>query len=370
MIELSKVILTKSPSLLITIIIPNSPLFSKQSYSSYISSVSSSFPSITFIFHPIVPLLLGSPSNYANFESMVFETVRSNNINLHETLKSLTQSSKISAFILDFFCYSAVEVSESFNIPTYFFYASGASVLAFLLNYPIYDKVHTDSLKNVEVPLEIPGLFSVPRTHMIECMLERGYSYDEFIKVAKTMIKSNGIIVNTFESLEARAVEGLKQGICVQEYSIPPIYCIGPLIANKGGKIGDEGRHECLRWLDTQPSRSVVYLCFGSAGVFSKKQIKEIALGLEKSGVRFLWVVKNPPNEDEPILDLLLPEGFFDRTREKGQVVKLWVPQIEVLAHESVGAFVTHCGWNSTLEAVCAGVPLVAWPLMLSKKSI
>ncbi|KAL2921145.1 UDP-glycosyltransferase 88B1 [Bienertia sinuspersici] len=368
MIELSKLILTKSPSLLITIIIPNSPLNAKQSFSSYISSVSSSFPSITFIFHPIVPLLLGSPSNYADLESIAYETIRSNNTNLHESLKSLSQSSKISAFILDFFCYSAVEVSESFNIPTYFFFASGASCLAFFLNFPVYDKIHADSLKNVKVPLEIPGLFSVPTTHMIECMLDRGYSYNEFIKMAKTMIRSNGIIVNTFESLEVRAIEGLKQGKCVQECSIPPIYCVGPLIANGGGKNGDEGRHECLRWLDTQPSRSVVYLCFGSGGAFSKKQIKEIAFGLEKSGVRFLWVVKNPPNEDEPNLDLILPEGFLDRTKEKGHVVKSWVPQIEVLAHESVGAFVTHCGWNSTLEAVCAGVPLVAWPLYAEQK--
>uniref|UniRef100_A0A803N2D3 Glycosyltransferase n=1 Tax=Chenopodium quinoa TaxID=63459 RepID=A0A803N2D3_CHEQI len=348
MIELGKLLLTHSPSISsITIIIPDSPICRSSTYSSYVSFISSSFPSITFVFHPPVPLLLGDLSKYDDVEQITYETLRSNNTNVLKSLESIAQSSTISAFILDFFCYSAVEVSQSLNIPTYFFFASGAFVLAFFLNLPIYDRTYTDSYRNLRVSLEIPGLFSFPTSSMIECMLDRGESYKEFVKLGETFLKSDGIIVNTFESLEIRAVKGLKQGTCLPGAKIPHVYCVGPLIAkNRGGEGGGESRHECLSWLDSQPSRSVVYLCFGSG---------DKAKVLSRSLV-------------EPDLDSFLPEGFLERTKDRGHVVKMWVPQIDVLGHGSVGGFVTHCGWNSTLEAVCAGVPMVAWPLYAEQR--
>ncbi|GAV72730.1 UDPGT domain-containing protein [Cephalotus follicularis] len=109
-------------------------------------------------------------------------------------------------------------------------------------------------------------------------------------------------------------------------------------------------------------------------GRFSVKQLKEMAIGLERSGVRFLWVVRTPPPDnathhspilatEETRLETLLPEGFLERTKDRGFVVKSWAPQVKVLNHDSVGGFVSHCGWNSTIEAVCGGVPIVAWPL-------
>lgn len=92
--------------------------------------------------------------------------------------------------------------------------------------------------------------------------------------------------------------------------------------------------------------------------MFSEEQLKEIAVGLEKSGERFLWVVRNPPelqNQTEPDLESLLPEGFLNSTKNRGMVVKSWAPQVPVLNHKALGGFVTHCGWNSVLESVCAG---------------
>jgi len=103
----------------------------------------------------------------------------------------------------------------------------------------------------------------------------------------------------------------------------------------------------------------------------------EIAIGLEKSGHRFLWVLRSPPADGEtksslakpePDLDVLLPDGFLDRTRGRGLVVTKWAPQVAVLSHDSVGGFVTHCGWNSILEAVRAGVPMVGWPLYAEQR--
>jgi hypothetical protein len=190
------------------------------------------------------------------------------------------------------------------------------------------------------------------------------------------MAKSAGIIINSFESLEPRVNKAISEGLCVPDGPTPPIFCIGPLIAaSRSG--GEEAVPECLSWLDLQPSGSVVFLCFGSLGLFSIEQLKEIAIGLERSGLRFLWVVRNPPTQEhglavtaqsEPDLDLLLPPGFLERTKERGLVVKSWAPQVAVLNHDSVGGFVTHCGWNSVLEAVCAGVPMVSWPLYAEQR--
>ncbi|XP_042516173.1 UDP-glycosyltransferase 88F3-like [Macadamia integrifolia] len=187
--------------------------------------------------------------------------------------------------------------------------------------------------------------------------------YDELLDMSINFTKSRGIISSTFQALEPRVIE-------VVEEKTPAYFCIGPLVVEPRDQSSEPN---CLRWLDAQTSRSVVFLSFGSRGVFPAKQISEIAEGLERSGQRFLWVARSPPTDsgkrsslsatDDFDLDAVMPEGFLDRTRDKGQVVKSWAPQVEVLSRESVGGFVTHCWWNSVLEAVCAGVPMLAWPL-------
>ncbi|KAJ1689585.1 hypothetical protein LUZ63_013740 [Rhynchospora breviuscula] len=137
----------------------------------------------------------------------------------------------------------------------------------------------------------------------------------------------------------------------------------------KGSCKEGQERHDCLTWLDNQPRQSVLFLCFGSSGTFSFEQLKEMAVGLENSGHRFLWAVRDPKNLfEEPNLDLLLPKGFLDRTRDRGMVVKSWTPQGEVLHHDAVGGFVTHCGWNSILEAVTAGMPMICWLLYAEQR--
>lgn len=195
--------------------------------------------------------------------------------------------------------------------------------------------------------------------------------YHYFIHYASCLPNSKGFIVNTFEALESQAIKAITDGTCVLDGGTPPIYHIGPLITDsKVRAIGYEDLStECSTWLDAQPSQSVVFLCFGSKGVLSEVQLKELAMGLERSSHRFLWVVRNPKNlEMIPDLEVLLPKGFLERTKDRGLVVKSWAPQSAILSHESVGGFVTHCGWNSVVEAVSYGVPMVAWPLYAEQK--
>ena len=120
-------------------------------------------------------------------------------------------------------------------------------------------------------------------------------------------------------------------------------------------------KQEFLKWLDSKKTNSVIYICFGSLISFNDEHLMEIAIALESLGQQFIWVVKK--EKQEGIKEKWLPEGFEERIEGKGLIIRGWAPQVMILEHEVVGGFVTHCGWNSTLEGVCAGLPMVAWPV-------
>ena len=84
-------------------------------------------------------------------------------------------------------------------------------------------------------------------------------------------------------------------------------------------------------------------------------------MGLKASGQQFIWVVRKGKNEKEE--EGWLPKGFEKRMEGKGLIIRGWAPQMLILDHEAVGGFVTHCGWNSTLEGVTAGLPMITWPM-------
>ncbi|KAI8564903.1 hypothetical protein RHMOL_Rhmol03G0218900 [Rhododendron molle] len=375
MVELGKLILTHSPNLSITILVTPPP-YNAGSTAPYINHVSATTSSITFHHLPAVSL---PPNSSHHHETLAFELLRLNNPNVHQAITSISKTSTVRALIMDFFCYPGLSVAADFNLPAYFFFTSAACSLASFLYAPVMHRTITKSFKDLDTNLDIPGVPPMPSADMPKPLLDRNdKAYEGFLNSSTHMPKSAGIIVNTFESLEPRAIKAISAGLCVPDEELtPPLYCIGPLVAANNQAGSDDGSsNECLTWLDLQPSRSVVFLCFGSMGLFSAEQLTEIAVGLERSGQRFLWVVRSPPSEDqskrfsppEPDLDVLLPKGFLDRTKARGLVVKLWAPQAAVLNHASVGGFVTHCGWNSVLEALCAGVPMVAWPLYAEQR--
>ncbi|KAL8095837.1 UDP-glycosyltransferase 88B1-like [Apium graveolens] len=377
-VEFAKLVLCHHPNSFskIIIFITTTTQLNTGNTGPYISRVSATMPAISFHHLPAIPL---PPSHATSVESLIFELLSFNNCNIRQALQTISSGQlKIKAFIMDFFCNAAFEVSSGLDIPTYYFYTSAASSLSPFLYLPTMHQNITTSLKDLNAFVQHPGLPPIFSSDIATPMLDRNSAlYQNFMDTAVQMAKSDGIIINTFHSLENRAIAAISDGLCVPNAPTPPIYCIGPLIAKQ--EINSE-EHPCLVWLNSQPSKSVIFLCFGSFGVFEEEQLNEIAVGLENSDHRFLWVVKAPPpkgdNESnsssfapqEPDLNALLPQGFLDRTKGRGLVVKSWAPQIAVLSHDSVGGFVTHCGWNSILEGVCAGIPMIGWPLYAEQR--
>ncbi|CAL8175513.1 unnamed protein product [Prunus armeniaca] len=141
------------------------------------------------------------------------------------------------------------------------------------------------------------------------------------------------------------------------KFGIPRLaWHIGPTFLCNKDTYAHLDEHECLKWLNSKTPNSVVYVSFGSVIKFDDAQLLEIALGLEASGQQFIWVVKKEKSDEENKEDWL-PEGFEKRVKGRGLVIRGWAPQVPILEHQAVEGFVTHCGWNSVIEAVSAGMP-------------
>ncbi|CAA2966216.1 UDP-glycosyltransferase 90A1-like [Olea europaea subsp. europaea] len=181
-----------------------------------------------------------------------------------------------------------------------------------------------------------------------------GPLFDFIIERVIAMSNSYGLLVNSFYELEPLYVD-----YCNRE-SKPKAFCVGPLCLTRL-PIMEPVLHQerrWIQWLDQKLAQGnpVLYVAFGSQAEISSTQLTEIARGLEESNVSFLWVVRKSGIE--------LGYEFEDRIKERGMVVEEWVDQKHILEHEIVQGFLSHCGWNSVLESLCAEVPILAWPMM------
>ncbi|XP_075511951.1 UDP-glycosyltransferase 74E1-like [Primulina tabacum] len=182
----------------------------------------------------------------------------------------------------------------------------------------------------------------------------RRHLIDQF----ETCGKAEWRLFNTFDKLEHEVLKWMAR--------LYPILAIGPSIPSMyidkrlqnnyeyGLNLSAPKAESCLRWLNNKQDHSVIYVSFGSLANLDQKQMEELAWGLTDSGCDFIWVVRDPEFTK-------LPQGFTSSPSKKGLIVK-WCNQLEVLSHRAVGCFLTHCGWNSTLEALSLGVPMVAMP--------
>nr|KYP70991.1 Cytokinin-O-glucosyltransferase 1 [Cajanus cajan] len=128
------------------------------------------------------------------------------------------------------------------------------------------------------------------------------------------------------------------------------------------GNQASINEHHCFKWLDLHQPKSVLYVCFGSLCNLIPSQLVELALALEDTKRPFVWVIREGSKFQE-LEKWIMEEGFEERTKGRGLIIRGWAPQVLILSHPAIGGFLTHCGWNSTLEGISAGVPLITWPL-------
>ncbi|XP_020239828.1 gallate 1-beta-glucosyltransferase [Cajanus cajan] len=166
------------------------------------------------------------------------------------------------------------------------------------------------------------------------------------------------VLVDSFEELEHDYIEYLSKFLVIRP--VGPLFKIPKDPSTRDIRGDFMKSDDCIEWLNSRAPESVVYISFGSIVYLPQEQVSEIAYGLLNSHVSFLWVLKPPPKEFG-VSPHVLPSGFLEETREKGKVVQ-WSPQEEVLGHPSVTCFMTHCGWNSSMEALSYGVPMLTFP--------
>ncbi|XVF53043.1 hypothetical protein PTKIN_Ptkin05aG0067800 [Pterospermum kingtungense] len=368
LIEFAK-LLVHDHKFAITFIIPNdgSPMkLQRQLLSALPGTISSIF---------LPPVSFDDLSEDAKNETrIVLSLTRSLHL-LRDSFKVLAQSNRIVAFVVDVFGIDAFDVAKEFGLEPYIFLATNGMLLSQIFELPKLDQIFSCEYRDLPEPIKLPGCVPVRGSDLADPLQHRNdFAYQATLEQCKLFPLASGIIVNSFMDLEKSAFEALMDS----GRGLPAVYPVGPLVrAVSTNAI--EGSNDCLRWLDEQPSGSVLYVCFGSGGTLSHKQLNELALGLEMCSQRFLWVVKNP-NETASNAAFFgvesvkvdpfsfLPDGFLERTKDIGLVVPSWAPQIQVLSHGSTGGFLTHCGWNSVLESIVHGVPLIAWPLYAEQK--
>ncbi|KAI3523886.1 hypothetical protein L1887_02368 [Cichorium endivia] len=360
-VELSKILLHRDQRLSVTIIVIKLPFGAKHD-----TETSTAIPRLRYIDIP------WEESNMALISPNTFLSalIEHHKPQVRNIVRSITESDtvRLAGFVLDMFCAPMADVANEFGAPTYIYYTSGASMLGLQLTLQAKrDEENHDvtELKGSESELSIPSFVNpVPAKVLLEVLLDKEGGSKMFLDLAKRFRQSKGILVNTFQELESHGGEYLLSN----NADIPPVFTVGPIL-NLNNTSNDSRTEEIMMWLNDQPESSVVFLCFGSMGSFSEKQVKEIAVALERSGHRFLWSLRRPPPKgkiefpkeyENP--EEVLPEGFLDRTSNVGKVIG-WAPQTAVLSHPSVGGFVSHCGWNSTLESIWCGVPIAVWPL-------
>ncbi|CAK9155266.1 unnamed protein product [Ilex paraguariensis] len=169
--------------------------------------------------------------------------------------------------------------------------------------------------------------------------------------------RADFILCNTVQELESKTISALHQKQSI--YAIGPIFPAGFTKSSVATSLWSES--DCTQWLNTKPHGSVLYISFGSYAHTTKHDIVEIAHGLMLGEVNFVWVLRPDivSSEDTEFL----PIGFEDSIKDRGLIVP-WCCQIEVLSHRAIGGFLTHCGWNSILESVWCGIPLICYPLL------
>jgi gallate 1-beta-glucosyltransferase len=255
----------------------------------------------------------------------------------------------------------AVDVAADAGIPSAVLWVQSCAVFS-LYYHHVHGLVEFPPEDDLDARFTLPGLPEMSVADVPSFLLPSNpykLLVDAIIAQFHNIHRASWVLANSFTELEPDVAAALP-GVTPRP---PELIPVGPLIEVGGGRDDDEGAVRgdlmkaadgCVEWLDAQAPRSVVYASVGSVVRLNAEEVGEMAHGLASTGRPFLWVVR-------PDTRPLLPDGFLDSVAGRGAVVP-WSPQDRVLAHPSTACFLTHCGWNSTLETIAAGVPVVAFP--------
>ncbi|XP_062159017.1 UDP-glycosyltransferase 89B2-like [Alnus glutinosa] len=283
-----------------------------------------------------------------------------------------SHSSPPVAIISDFFLGWTHHLACELGVPRLVFSPSGAFGLS--VGFSISrDPPKNDDPENINFLVSLPRIpnspvypwWQVPQHFRIG--QEGDPDWDFYRNNMLANIASWGLVLNSFAELEGVYIEHLKR-----ELGKDRVWAVGPVLppvdgdseepVNRGG-ASSVPCHEVMTWLDSRPTDSVVYVCFGSRVVLNSQQMDVLAAALEVSGVQFILCLRVPDGGQAQDDHGVIPDGFEGRVRGRGFVIKGWAPQVTILRHRAVGAFLTHCGWNSVLEGIAAGVVMLTWPM-------
>ncbi|KAK6129204.1 hypothetical protein DH2020_037034 [Rehmannia glutinosa] len=326
-----------------------------------VSSAESDHLSTFFAIHPNINrlefhLLPYKKSKFTNEDPFFIQMESINNSVhlLHPLLSSLSPS--LSAIIADFPVTATVtQLAYELSVSVYTVITTSARFFTLMAHLPQLAQDNSTKFDKFDANsyIEIPGLGPMAVSSVPPIMLNKNHFFAANISSnISSLFKTKDVLINTFNWFESEAIEALRRNGLAQ------ILPIGPF------ESFETGPTQNLPWLDEQAQESVVFISFGSRTALSKDQTRELANGLEKSNCKFLWVLKTSKvdKDDKEEVEEILGESFLARTENKGMVIKGWVNQERILAHPAIGGFVSHCGWNSVMEAARLGVPILAWP--------
>ncbi|KGN59015.1 UDP-glycosyltransferase 73C6 [Cucumis sativus] len=257
------------------------------------------------------------------------------------------------------------DISQKFHVPRLVFYSLSCFFLLCMRSLTTnYEFLNSNPDSEF---LTLPGLPSQVEFRRSQIFTSTDdYLIQYSFRMWEVDRQSYGVIVNVFEEMEPEHVTEYIKG----RESPEKVWCVGPLSlsndneldkAERGNKAIIDG-HECIKWMDEQKPSSVVYVSLGSLCNLCTEQIKELGLGLVASNKPFIWVIRKA-NLTEALVKWMDEYEFEEKTKGRGLVIRGWAPQVLILSHSAIGCFLTHCGWNSSVEGISAGVPMITWPL-------
>ncbi|XP_040997674.1 UDP-glycosyltransferase 89B2-like [Juglans microcarpa x Juglans regia] len=284
-----------------------------------------------------------------------------------------SHSSPPVAIISDFFLGWTNDLACELGVPRLVFSPSGAFGMSVALSL-CHDPPENDD-QDINFQVSFPKIPNSPAFTWWQIPAHyRSLKGDLDLEFFRNNMLSNtvswGMVFNSFVELERVYFMHMKK-----ELGNDRVWAVGPVLPPENGDlqeyivrggVSSVPCHELMNWLDARPENSVVYVCFGSRAVLTQRQMDVLTAGLELSGVQFVLCVRVPREDEQKQVNAdhgMIPDGFEDHMVGRGFVIKGWAPQVSILSHRAVGAFVTHCGWNSVLEGITAGVVMLTWPM-------